>query len=435
MRLQQKYIFWLVVSCFFWLTLFLTLNRHNKSGSFNYHSEIWGDKAGYYMYLPATFKFNFKANNFPKNIDLKTGNGFTIDQKNNTIKTRYTYGVAILQMPFFLLSDLIGETLQLQPSGFSPIHHLFINIASISYLLLGFLFLGKYLKNTFKTNVIYLVLLTLFLGTNLFYYSIDETGMSHVYSFALFSIYLYLLQRTHFLSEYNLKKVILIGLVMGLILLVRPSNIIFLSLYFFLNINKKEDIIIRLKRVLSPSIFIPIIVCTLIIISPQLIYWKYAFGSFFHYSYGNACFNWSSTNLLLTWFSPNNGLFSYTPFYFLFLIASIYMVKKKLQNGWAILLLFFGLSYVLSCWFDYKFGCAFGARSYVEYLTLFSIPLAHLLKKINTFNRVKIISSWLLIFALITFNLKMTYSYDGCFYGEGDWDWRAYYELVLSPTK
>jgi hypothetical protein len=42
------------------------------------------DKVGYYVYLPATFLYHFKAQEFPANVDSLTGNGFYLDTK--TIK-------------------------------------------------------------------------------------------------------------------------------------------------------------------------------------------------------------------------------------------------------------------------------------------------------------------------------------------------------------
>jgi hypothetical protein len=80
--------------------IFLSLNRHSKSGIQNYHSEIWADKAGYYIYLPAFFIYNFQVDGLPAEIDKKTGNGFIV--RDGKIITKYTYGVALLQAPFFI---------------------------------------------------------------------------------------------------------------------------------------------------------------------------------------------------------------------------------------------------------------------------------------------------------------------------------------------
>lgn len=432
---KNRYLHCLVLICIICLTLFLTFNRHSRSGYFNYHSEIWSDKAGYYVYLPAAVKFNFNPGNFPDSIDKKVGDGFMLDLKNKRVLTKYTYGVALLQLPFFIAADVLAEKFGFEQNGFSPIYHWSINIASVFYLLLGMFFLEKYLRTHFKPSIVYLVLLSLFLTTNLYYYSIDETGMSHVYSFSLFCIYLYLLQSTNFLFTQKFFTIVLFGFVSGLIILIRPTNVIFLFSYFFLDLDFKTEIITRLKRLLQPKIFSPILIIGLIIITPQLYYWKYAHGSSIYYSYNNEGFNWLSPQFLLTWFSPNNGLFLYSPVFLIIIASLIYMTKDKIRNGLFILVLFLAISYVFSSWWAWNFGCSFGARSYIEYLGIFSIPLATIYEKVNHQKKMIYIWFWLIIILLTLFNLKMTYSYDGCFYGSQFWDWNEYLRLILSPVK
>ncbi|MCF8229989.1 MAG: hypothetical protein K9J24_13665, partial [Bacteroidales bacterium] len=81
-------------------------------------------------------------------------------------------------------------------NAFSPVYHWSLNVAAVFYLMAGMLLLGLFLKKHFRKLVVWLVLFSILAGTNLFYYSMDETGMSHVYSFFLFSLFLYLLQQT-----------------------------------------------------------------------------------------------------------------------------------------------------------------------------------------------------------------------------------------------
>ena len=138
--MKTRYLYIVGVLCFLGITLFLTFNRHSKSGYFNYHSEIWADKSGYYVYLPAAFKFNFNPNNFPDSIEINTGNGFALDERNGKVITKYTYGVALMQSPFFCLAEILAEPLNFEKNGFSPIYHWCINVASVFYLVIGLIF-------------------------------------------------------------------------------------------------------------------------------------------------------------------------------------------------------------------------------------------------------------------------------------------------------
>ena len=229
--MKSRNLYKIGIIIFFGVNLFLTFNKHSKSGYFNYHSEIWADNAGYYVYLPATFNFNFDSNNFPDSIDTKTGDGFTLDNKNKKVVTKYTYGVALMQMPFYLVANSLAEPLHFEKNGFSPIYHWCINVASVFYLVLGLFFLKKFLDPLFGKRTSLLSVLTIYLATNLFYFAINETGMSHVYSFSLFCFLLYFLQSTNYLEKQKTGSHLLFGCIVGLIVLIRPTNLLFLSVW------------------------------------------------------------------------------------------------------------------------------------------------------------------------------------------------------------
>lgn len=348
--MKSQHINLIGIACFAGIALFLSFNKHSQSGYFNYHSEIWADKAGYYVYLPAALKYQFNPEKFPESMDIMTGKGFKLDAENGKVLTKYTCGVALMQVPFFWLADVFAEPLGFEADGFSPIYHWSVNVASVFYLVLGLILLRSFLRKRFGELASILVPLALFLGTNLYYYSIDETGMSHVYSFSLFCAFLYLLQTTDYLTRSSIKTGLLLGVLAGLIILIRPTNLLFLTTYFFLDLSDKSALFSRVKRLLHFKILVPALLLAFVIILPQLLYWNYASGSMVNYSYGNEGFNWTNPKLLNTWFSPNNGLFLYSPFYLLSLAALFWMVKSKKANGAFILILFMTLSYVLSSW-------------------------------------------------------------------------------------
>ncbi len=418
--------------------VFLTLNKHSKSGSFNYHSEIWGDKAGYYMYLPAFFIYDFQASKLPPGIEKNTGNGFVLNPVNNKIATKYTCGVALLQAPFFLLGHFAARPLGYEANGFSLIYQRMIDIAGVFYALMGLILLYLVLlKFTGRTPAL-LTLFCLFFGTNLFYYSIDETGMSHVYSFFLFAASLFLVQKLHRLPG-SITTHILLGLTLGLIVLVRPVNLVFfpvlllfykpLTGYFTQSAEKP-----RLRIVFSFYKFTIGLAAFILVLLPQLIYWHYLSGEIFMYSYrGEGFTNLFHPMVFHFWFSTLNGLFIYTPVFFLVLAGMGIMYKENRNMGITFLVYFLFISLLFASWHDWAYGCAFGCRPFVEYLALFSIPLAFFMKQITKQSRLKwFILSLIGIFIII--NIKLIYSYDGCWPG-GLWDWKEYMHFLTSSTK
>ena len=128
------------------------------------------------------------------------------------------------------------------------------------------------------------------------------------------------------------------------------------------------------------------------------------------------------------WFSANNGLFIYSPIILLSIIGLILMIKHKSILGLYIGILFLIMSYIFASWWNWWFGCSFGARSFVEYYSLLIIPFCYLwntIRKKAIFNYV-----FLAIVGLCCYvNLSIEYYYDGCFYGS-TWDYSTFLKLI-----
>lgn len=405
-------------------TILLSLNRHSKSGIHNYHSEIWADKAGYYVYLPALFIYNFQTEEMPVDIDKKTGDGFFIED--GKIVTKYTYGVALMQAPFFFVCHGISKLFGLNDDGFTEQYHKMINISAVFYSFFSLILLYFFLVRYLSSQTAILTLTCLYLGTNIFYYAFFETGMSHIYSLFLFSSFLYL---GPFVTNGQKKyHYLFFGLVVGLIIVVRPLNVMFLPVYFIFNSFKFSEIKSNLKN------YLLIIVPAVVIIVPQLIYWKYSSGSYFLYSYGQESFtNIFQPEVIKLWFSTNNGLFIYNPMILFCLIGLFFLFKESPKISISVALFFAFITYVFASWHDWAYGCSYGSRPYVEYLCLLALPLGFFIDKLKTKSALYSVVSALLI-AFILFNQKLIFSYDGCWYG-GVWDWPEFLNLLLSETK
>jgi hypothetical protein len=422
---------WLSVALLFGFLSLLVYQRHLYTGYFNWRSKMWGDAVGYYIYSPAFFIYHFDASKLPENIVAKTGEGFTVNEKGKII-TRYSCGVAILQMPVFLAVHSLAGFLSNEKDGFSGIYHLVTSIAAVIYTFLGLLLLWRFLRYYFDKDVTFFSMVSVFAGTNLIYYAIDATGMSHIYSFFLFSALLVLSKQ--FFKDSESKKrythFILICLVSALIILIRPTNIVFVALAFLLDVSSFRFLMFRLKKVFTPWNTFILLMSFFVVFLPQIIYWKYAYGSYFPDPYQGFGFtNWSSPRIVEFLFSPNNGLFLYNPLYFMILFLLFLMMWKKLFNGYLILILFSGLVYVFSSWFIFSFGCGFGSRNFVEYTTVFALPMGYLFQNLSGFKaRLK---RFLIIFTLffVLINLKLVSAYDKCFLGK-DWDFKEYFYFL-----
>lgn len=436
MKLQKNHFFILILLFAFFASL--SLYRHKNIKATSFRTEIWADRAGYYIYLPSAFIYNFSTEKFPEDIESKTGEGFFLNKEENKIETKYTYGVALMQLPFFLIADGFTKVSTDYPrDGFSYYYQKSINLAAAFYLTLGLLLLFLALKAyfDFKNKLVFTTVSILFFGTNLYYYGIIETGMSHIYSFFLFSSLLFLVTHKEKFGN-KLKFFSLLGLISGLIVLIRPTNIVFLAIPFIWKISNFKQLSLRLKEFFKPTI-IPIwLVPGLLVFAPQFIYWKYSTGNFFSYTYKDEGFsNAFSPKVFEVLFAPNNGFFPYSLVFILVIIGIVLIWKSNKTLALYSSIVFLMITYLTSSWHDWRFGCGAGMRNMVEYYALFAFPLAF---SVNKFFLMKKGIIKLLIFAsiglLVMTSFKVNYHYFGCYFS-GIWDWSDYIKYLFYPVQ
>ncbi len=417
----------------FCASLVLSWFFHKDSVKFTDRNELWSDRAGYYIYLPATFFYHFDTHSMPADLDMQTGGGFNIDTLRNKIDTKYTYGVALLASPFFIAAGIISRIAGYHSeSGFSLIYMRMMSLAAVVYLLLGLFFLRKFLDHYFQPVISTIVIFLVFLGTNLFYYSLLDGMMSHVYSFFLFALFLYSLKR--FQSTQSYLWFLLLCIVLSVAVLIRPTNILLGLFLFFWDATGPDEWLKRMKQFLKPSYVLPFLAILFIIFLPQIIYWKYLSGNWIHFSYGNEGFgNWRHPRIMEVLFSPVNGLIAYTPLALFMVIGTGLMIVRKQSNGWFIAGIFMMVTFICASWEMWYFGCSYGQRSFIEYYTVLAVPLGWLVTMVlrNRFFLVKSIVLFMVLFTAYA-SLRYTvvlYRFDRCYYGS-TWDWDHYMRSV-----
>ena len=406
----------------FGLFSFISLNRHSSAKPFTYHTELWADKAGYNVYLPSLFIYDFNANSFPKKIDYNTGNGYSLDTTSGKVITKYPYGVSLLQSPFWLIAHCISY----KKDGYSFYYQKSIDVSASFYLTLGlfFLFFVFNQRHSLKQSV--LLCLTVILSSGIFYYGIFETGMSHIFSFCVLSILLYsLLNKNKFSSTYY---PIFIFSIAVLYIIIRPINSLFIIpiILYFLYIDDKNYLNRDTIRNLRFKDFFLFLLIFILFAIPQLTYYKYAFGNFLAKSYQNESFEiptFGRVKELL--FSPNNGLLIYYP---ICIILIIYSIVKKHKFSFLVILLFAIYVLIYSSWWSLSLGCGFGHRAMNDIFIALFFPFLTSSKKIS-----KILTFTFIILVLV--NIKFIFSYDSCLYTSLNWDFTEYSSILFGDFK
>ena len=159
-------------------------------------------------------------------LDLHDGEGFIRYPATGRYLIKYPMGTAVLMFPFFLLGHLLAPLVGSSPDGFSLVYQFAVGIASVFYMLAGLVLLFKILIRYFSPKVVAATLLSLFLGTNLLAYAAVELSLSHIYTFFLICLLLFLVPRWY--ADPSIINTFFLGIVSGLIPLVRNPNVIFL---------------------------------------------------------------------------------------------------------------------------------------------------------------------------------------------------------------
>jgi len=441
------------------LLLFLTM-VNNYIG--NVDTTINADGIGYYDYLPAAFihhdlvRFTDDSlEDLQKLERVKSNNGVYVPAQSGYWVNKYACGTALLQLPFFAYvyyDFYIANAAQhhdenaaqhhdenaaqsnnknLQPSnnlnappnnqkngaslkpdfkeGYQLPFQKGVFYAALFYLVLA-LFFFKLLLQLYQIDawIIWFTQAMLALATGLTHYANFDAGFSHLYSLFAITAFLYFI-RAYFLSLAS-KSFIWACVFFGLILLLRPVNVLVIALLPFMAGSAKQ-----LKSALL-HLFknIPILILGLLIVigfvGIMSLVWYVQCGQIFLNTYqheeGFYFFNPQFVNIL---FSYRKGLFIYTPILLLTLWAWIYLLyQKRYYETLTSFGFFVLLTYVLSAWWSWFYGCSYGLRAYIEFYPLFFIPIAILVQTVKKWMKVLVI-----VFALACtyLNLVQTYQY------------------------
>lgn len=343
---------------------------------------IQHDMVSYYGYLPATFiykdwKFEFVDKNNGKH-KLIIWTMFTQEGK-RVLKT--TMGLSFLYMPFFLIAHLLAHLLGYDTGGYSEPYVNLLLLSSIFYLFIGLYFLRKILLNHFSETIVALTLIVISCGTNLLFYTTLEAIMSHVYSFALFVVFIYYTHLWH--HKVSWKYTFILGFIYGLLVLIRATNAL-IAVYFILygvyHWNTfKNKILLYLKHFFH---ILTIGCLTVLVWVPQLLYWKIATGNYFYYAYQDEVFFFSNPQILNVLFSYRKGLFIYTPMMFFAYLGIIFLYQAKLKDYRFAIPIFLIINiYVISSWWCWWYGGSLGNRAFIESYAFCAIPLAAFFEK------------------------------------------------------
>ncbi|MCP4910782.1 MAG: hypothetical protein GY907_08745 [Bacteroidetes bacterium] len=379
-----------------------------------YDREVFidGDGSGHYAYLTSIFIYGnvdfTEVFEFEKKQRPADYMGHYFHELNGIYINKYTVGTALLQLPFFLIGYLLSFLFGYPLDGYNIIFQYCVALSTIFWVSLGLVYLIKLMTNWGVHNLYSWIFSSfLLLGTNLFFYTFIEPSFSHAYSFTVITVFLYFSHKIF--TAYNRYYFVMASFLLGIIILLRPANIIIIASLPFIAggwVNLKNFF----KNQIKNKDFRYGIAAFIIAISPQLIINYLQTGGILIYGYKNEGFYFTNPEVINFLISYKKGWLIYTPAFILLIPAIIYLFVKSTKFAAIsfVLFLFFQI-YIFSSWWNWFYGDSFGMRPMVDYYGLYMLVIGIFLYG-TCHNWIKITGISFLVLCIIL-NLVQSFQY------------------------
>ena len=374
-----------------------------------YNAATW-DALGYYMYLPSIFIYkDVKELKWVKAIDSTynvTGGVFYQASKleSGTYTNKYLAGVAIIQLPYFLLGHYIACATHTIADGFSWPYQYALIIGLLFWGFIGLTLLRKILLTYFSDKVVAISLLLLALCSNLIQYIAVDSAQSHCALFTVYTLVIWFTIQWH--QKPSIKHAFLIGLFSGLAVICRPTELIIVCIpllwamqhptvqqkkWTFLKQHKMHIMLVLFGGLLG--------------ILPQLLYWKYTTGSFM-YDVGSKWYFLNPWFRVL--FGPEKGWFLYTPISIM-MVAGLFLIKKYPFQKSVISFCLLNI-WIIIAWSDWRYGGSYATRALVQSYPVFALALASFVQNMVHHKKQKLLYIIGIAFALLNFYQLQIYN-------------------------
>lgn len=341
------------------------------------------DYFGLYLHLPATFIYHDPAihdlswleqiNNTYQN----TPSFYQIQREGDYNIIRFFCGMAMLLSPFFFLGHAMALLSGAPADGFSYPYQLAMMIAAWFYVVLGLIFMRKVLLRYFTDKTTAITLVALYLGTNLLFWTTFDAGAPHTILFSLYAILLWVTIRWH-----ESQKTIFaaaIGLVLGLIIVSRPSDIVAVFIPLLWGVYDKKSLLAKFELVRrNVGQLVILIGFTALAGLPQLLYFHHFTGHWVYSTYNDPQSGFDFTHPRFAWvlFSFRKGWLIYAPLMIFSILGFIPLLKKH-KVLFAPVIIHFLINLFLIASFTSLIS--YGWRAFIQSYALLALPLAALI--------------------------------------------------------
>jgi len=304
----------------------------------------------------------------------------------NTAK--YTVGVAVLWMPFYLAMHLIILALHaagrpVTPDGYGLPYQFAACFGTIVYGYLGLLLMVRLCREFFDGATTLLATILIFFGWNVVYYYVFENSMSHLLS--LFVVAALLVWWRRGPRDRPARYWGGIGLCVGVAAMVRPQDAAFVIVPGIdLGIRLAEAIRARHWMASGRVVRDGLMLCAAAFLgdAPQIAASWVTYGRPFASGYivKGETFNWTAPHILPVLVSRWHGLFTWHPLTLLAVAGLVFLWRKRPVYAIQLTAALAIQVYVVASWHEWWQGDAFGARMLINCAPILALGLAALIE-------------------------------------------------------
>lgn len=350
---------------------------------------------------------------------------------NGTWMYWFLFGMGIMYFPFFLIGHAWALMGGYPADGFSMPYQYAIAYGSVVYASIGVVFLWKILRKFFHDKIVAIVLAVIVLGTNYLYFTSIGGSATANYLFTLVAALTWYTIRWH--EKQGFFPAVMIGILSGLIILIKPSEVfcVLIPLLWPVEggLRAKWRLIGRHYKHL-----IALFLAGMIVIFPQLWYWKNEAGAWIYDSYNNPGIGLDlfSPHILDVLFSFRKGWLIYTPLVMAGLLGFISLWRRRRDLFWPLFVYFIISFYIISSWTEWWYGGGYSCRPGIVLYVPLALATGFFFDKLLT----KKWLSWtggIIVSLLILLNLFQTWQYQH-YILHSDRMTREYYFSVFGRT-
>jgi hypothetical protein len=359
------------------------------SADLTYYHEppIRSDGVSYYVYLPAILLDHdvtmrrTAARSFGGN-PTEIATVMLVPTTSGTTRPldAHSIGVAVLMLPFFAVGHLLAILTGARRNGFSWPYQAADSASGLVYVLLGLAVMASVLGRWFTRQTVIVTTLAIALGAAVFQYATYDASYSHGYSFFLVALAMRLTLSVW--DRPRLANAVALGGTLGLVGLVRPTNLVVVVFCALVGVERFGDIPKRARSLLRHFDLIAIGGGILILVLlPEFVYLYLVTGNPFTNPYEatpNEYFTFLHPHLFGVLFSVRKGLFFWTPLLIL-AVAGLPFLRRTARPVLVPAVLYLVvMTWIVSSWTLWWYGGSFGMRALIDAMPVFALGLAAL---------------------------------------------------------